>query len=64
MEEDSSEVFFKGKNLLAWDDIPPELYLAIWDIVGVLILDFINYALALKHKTLHENQKTALITLL
>uniref|UniRef100_A0A673LNA7 Reverse transcriptase domain-containing protein n=1 Tax=Sinocyclocheilus rhinocerous TaxID=307959 RepID=A0A673LNA7_9TELE len=44
------------------DGIPPELYLALWDTVGALILDSINYAL--KHKTFHRDQKTTLITLL
>ncbi len=34
----------------------------LWDTVGALILDSINYAL--EHKTFHRDQKTALITLL
>ncbi len=50
----------KGKS--GSDGIPPELYLALWDTVGALILESINYAL--EHKTFHRDQKTALITLL
>ncbi len=41
----------KGKS--GSDGIPPELYLALWDTVGALILDSINYAL--EHKTFHRD---------
>lgn len=51
----------KGKSPGS-DGIPLELYLALWDTLGALILDSINYAL--EHKTFHWDQKTALITLL
>jgi len=44
------------------DGIPPELYLAVWDVVGPLILNSMNYAI--KHGMLHRDQNTALIILL
>lgn len=42
--------------------IHPELYLAVWDIVGPLILSSINYAI--KYGVLHRNENIALIVLL
>lgn len=44
------------------DGIPPELYLAVWDIVGPLMLDSINFAI--KGGSFHRDQKLAIITLL
>lgn len=44
------------------DGIPPELYLVVWDIVGQLALDSINYAI--KNYSFHGDQKTAIISLL
>lgn len=44
------------------DGIPPELYLAVWDIVGPLILNSMNFAI--KHGMLHRDQNIALIILL
>lgn len=44
------------------DGIPPELYLAIWDIVGPLIFHSINHAVDCGK--LHRDQNVALITLL
>lgn len=44
------------------DGIPPELYLAVWDIVGPLILDSINFAI--EKGSFHRDQKSAIIILL
>lgn len=44
------------------DGIPPELYLAVWDVVGPLILNSMNYAI--KHGMLHRDQNIVLIILL
>lgn len=38
------------------DGIPPELYIALWDNVGQLALDSINFAI--KNNTFHRDQKT------
>ncbi|KAG1924766.1 hypothetical protein F2P79_025947, partial [Pimephales promelas] len=44
------------------DGLPPELYLAIWDLIGPLLLDSINFAI--DTGCFHRDQNTALISLL
>lgn len=51
----------KGKSP-GLDGLPPELYLALWDQVGSLILGSINFAI--EHGSFHRDQRNALITLL
>ncbi len=41
---------------------PPELYLEIWDLVGILMLNSFN--LAIERGVFHRDQKTSLISLL
>ncbi len=41
---------------------PPELYLEIWDLVGILMLNSFNFAI--EHGVFHRDQKTSLISLL
>ncbi len=51
----------KGKSP-GLDGLPPELYLEIWDLVGILMLNSFNFAIA--HGVFHRDQKTSLISLL
>ncbi len=44
------------------DDLPPELYLEIWDLVGILMLNSFNFAI--EHGVFRRDQKTSLISLL
>ncbi len=44
------------------DGLPPELYLEIWDLVGILMLNSFNFAI--EHGVFHRDQKTSLISLL
>ncbi len=57
----AAKLLQKGKSP-GLDGIPPELYLAIWDIVGTLILKSMNYAI--DYDTLHRDQNVAIIALL
>ncbi len=50
----------KGK-LPGLDGLPPELYLEIWDLVGILMLNSFNFAI--EHGVFHRDQKTSLISL-
>ncbi len=43
------------------DGLPPELYLEIWDLVGILMLNSFNFAI---EHGVHRDQKTSLISLL
>ncbi len=51
----------KGKSP-GLDGLPPELYLEIWDLVGILMLNSFNFAI--EHGAFHRDQKTSLISLL
>ncbi len=51
----------KGKSP-GLDGLPPELYLEIWDLVGILMLNSFNFAI--EHGVFHRDQKTSLISLL
>ncbi len=51
----------KGKSP-GLDGLPPELYLEIWDLVGILMLNSFNFAI--EHGLFHRDQKTSLISLL
>ncbi len=51
----------KGKSP-GLDGLPPELYLEIWDLVGILMLNSFNFAI--EHGIFHRDQKTSLISLL
>ncbi len=51
----------KGKSP-GLDGLPPELYLEIWDLVGILMLNSFN--LQFEHGVFHRDQKTSLISLL
>ncbi len=42
--------------------LPPELYLEIWDLVGIPMLNSFNFAI--EHGVFHRDQKTSLISLL
>ncbi len=42
--------------------VSPELYLEIWDLVGILMLNSFNFAI--EHWVFHRDQKTSLISLL
>lgn len=44
------------------DGIPVEIYLAIWDIIGPIWLETLNYAVA--HGSFHRDLNTALITVI
>ncbi len=44
------------------DGLPPELYLEIWDLVGILMLNSFNFAI--EHGVFHRDKKTSLISLL
>ncbi len=50
----------KGKSP-GLDGLPPELYLEIWDLVGILMLNSFNFAI--EHGVFHRDQ-TSLISLL
>ncbi len=50
----------KGKS--PGHGLPPELYLEIWDLVGILMLNSFNFAI--EHGVFHRDQKTSLISLL
>ncbi len=43
------------------DGLPPELYLEMWDLVGVLMLNSFNFAI--ERGTFHRDQKTSLVSL-
>ncbi len=51
----------KGKSP-GLDGFPPEIYLEIWDLVGILMLNSFNFAI--ECGTFHRDQKTSLISLL
>ncbi len=51
----------KGKSP-GLDGLPPELYLEIWDLVGIPMLNSFNFAI--EHGVFHRDQKTSLISLL
>ncbi len=51
----------KGKSP-GLDGLPPELYLEIWDLVGIIMLNSFNFAI--EHGVFHRDQKTLLISLL
>ncbi len=51
----------KGKSP-GLDGLPPELYLEMWDLVGILMLNSFNFAI--EHGVFHRDQKTSLISLL
>ncbi len=51
----------KGKSP-GLDGLPPELYLEIWDLVGILMLNSFNFAI--EHGVFHRDQKISLISLL
>ncbi len=51
----------KGKSP-GLDGLPPELYLEIWNLVGILMLNSFNFAI--EHGAFHRDQKTSLISLL
>ncbi len=51
----------KGKSP-GLDGLPPESYLEIWDLVGILMLNSFNFAI--EHGVFHRDQKTSLISLL
>ncbi len=51
----------KGK-LPGLDGLPPEIYLEIWYLVGILMLNSFNFAI--EHGVFHRDQKTSLISLL
>ncbi len=48
----------KGKSP-GLDGLPPELYLEIWDLVGILMLNSFHFAI--EHGAFHRDQKTSLI---
>ncbi len=48
----------KGKSP-GLDGLPPELYLEIWDLVGILMLNSFNFAI--EHGAFHRDQKTSKI---
>ncbi len=50
----------KGKSP-GLDGIPPELYLEIWHLVGIPMLNSFNFAI--EHGVFHRDQKTSLISL-
>ncbi len=51
----------KAKSLRS-DGIPPELIMVLWDLVGSVILDSVNFSLAIEG--FHWDQKFSLISLL
>ncbi len=55
------KILQKGKSP-GLDGLPPELYLEIWDLVGILMLNTFNFAI--EHGVFHRDKKTSLISLL
>ncbi len=51
----------KGKSP-GLDGLPPELYLEIWDLVGILMLNSFHFAI--EHGVFHRDQKNSLISLI
>ncbi len=52
----------RGGRSPGLDGLPPELYLEIWDLVGVRMLSSFDFAI--EHGAFHRDQKTSLISLL
>ncbi len=55
-------VLYNSNSIYSLDGLPPELYLEIWDLVGILMLNSFNFAI--EHGVFHRDQKTSLISLL